>query len=115
MCKQLAPLPYEVSKMATVRWGDNIVVVGSADKHGSKLDTVTMYNVKTGQSHMLPPMRCKRCPFTAVFVKNNIVVLGGKGEHGELKSVESFNFERNTWQELPEMSHARYLHTAVVL
>ena len=103
MCKQLAPLPYEVSKMATVRWGDNIVVVGSADKHGSKLDTVTMY------------MRCKRCPFTAVFVKNNIVVLGGKGEHGELKSVESFNFERNTWQELPEMSHARYLHTAVVL
>jgi hypothetical protein len=25
-CKQLAPLPYEVSKMATVRWGVNIVV-----------------------------------------------------------------------------------------
>ena len=115
VCKQLAPLPYEVSEMATVRWGDNIVVMGGADKHGSKLDTVIMYNVKTGQSHMLPPMRCKRCTFTAVVVKNNIVVLGGKGEHGELKSVESFSFERNTWQELPEMSHARYLHTAVVL
>ena len=115
VCKQLAPLPYEVSEMATVRWGDNIVVMGGADKHGSKLDTVIMYNVKTGQSHMLPPMRCKRCTFTAVVVGNNIVVLGGKGEHGDLKSVESFNFERNTWQELPEMSHARYLHTAVVL
>jgi hypothetical protein len=26
-CKQLAPLPYEVSMMATVRWGDNIIVI----------------------------------------------------------------------------------------
>jgi hypothetical protein len=26
-CKQLAPLPYEVSQMATVRWGNNIVVI----------------------------------------------------------------------------------------
>ena len=44
-----------------------------------------------------------------------IVVLGGDGEGRELKSVESFNFERNTWQELPEMSQARYWHTAVVV
>ncbi len=34
-CKQLAPLPYEVSEMATVRWGDNIVVIGGIDKHGN--------------------------------------------------------------------------------
>jgi hypothetical protein len=30
-CKQLAPLPYEVSEMATVRWEDNIVVIGGTD------------------------------------------------------------------------------------
>ena len=29
VCKQLKPLPYKVSKMATVRWGDNVVVIGS--------------------------------------------------------------------------------------
>jgi hypothetical protein len=114
-CKQLAPLPYEVSKIATVRWGDNIVVIGGADKRGKALDTVIIYNVKTEQSHLLPSMRCKRFRCAAVVIGNNIVVLGGYGEQGELKSVEAFNFESYTWQELPEMSQARYLHTAVVV
>ena len=115
VCKQLAPLPYEVSLMATVRWGDNVVVIGGADKRGKALNTVIMYNVKTEQSHMLPPTRCKRWGCTAVVVGNNIVVLGGVGEQAILKSVESFNFERNTWEKLPEMSQARYRHTAVVV
>ena len=74
-----------------------------------------MYNLKTEQSHMLPPMRCKRSGCTVVVVGNNIVVLGGLGERGRLTSVESFNFERYTWQELPEMSQARSFHTAVVV
>ena len=113
--KQLAPLPYEVSKMATVRWGDNVVVIGGADKRTQPLNTVIMYNVKTKQSHMLPSMRCKRSGCAAVVVENNIVVLGGFGERGDLKSVESFNFERYTWEELPEMSQARRWHTAVVV
>ena len=115
VCKQLAPLPYEVSDMATVRWGDNVVVIGGRDKRGNILNTVIMYNVKTEQSHMLPPMKCKRWGCTAVVVGNNIVVLGGYGGQGRLKSVESFNFERNTWQELPEMSKARQFHAAVVV
>ena len=119
VCKQLAPLPYEVSDMATVRWGDNVVVIGGTDKHNIALSTVIMYNVKTEQSHMLPPMRCKRWGCAAVVVGNNIVVLGGytTGElrQGDLKSVESFNFERYNWQELPEMSQARFWHTAVVV
>ena len=115
VCKQLAPLPYEVSQMATVRWGDNVVVIGGIDKRGNTLNTVIMYNVKTEQSHMLPPMRCKRWRCTAVIVGNNIVVLGGVGEQRELKSVESFNFKSYTWQELPEMSQARFWHTAAVV
>ena len=117
VCKQLAPLPYEVSDMATVRWGDNVVVIGGIDKIGNALNTVIMYNVKTEQSHMLPPMRCKRWGCAAVVVGNNIVALGGytTGGQGELKSVESFNFERNTWEELPEMFQTRRWHTAVVV
>ena len=116
VCKQLAPLPSEVSDMATVRWGDNVVVIGGIDKRGNKLDTVIIYNVKTEQRHMLPPMRCKRCGCAAVVVGNNIVVLGGRDEQGQpLRSVEAFNFERYTWQELPEMSQARGWHTAVVV
>ena len=115
VCKQLAPLPYEVRRIATVRWGDNVVVIGGVDKRGKVLNTAIMYNVKTEQSHVLPPMGCKRWGCTAVVVGKNIVVLGGYGEQGELKSVESFNFERYTWQELPEMSQQRWLHTAVVV
>ena len=115
VCKQLAPLPYEVSKMATVRWGDNVVVIGGIDKRGKALNTVIMYNVKTEQSYILPPMGCKRWGCTAVVVGNNIVILAGVNEGSQiLKSIESFNFERYTWQELPEMSQARYRHTAVV-
>ena len=116
VCKQLKPLPYEVSEMATVRWGDNVVVLGGCDKHNNALNTVVMYNVTTEQSHMLPSVRYKRYGCTAVVVENNIVVLGGMNEKRRaLKSVEVFNFERNTWQELPEMSQARYWHTAVVV
>ena len=114
--KQLASLPYEVSHMATVRWGDNIVVIGGQDKDGNKLNTVIMYNVKAQQSHMLPPMRCKRWECTAVVVGNNIVVLGGyDGLGSDLKSVECFNFERYNWEDLPEMSTERSFHVAVVV
>jgi hypothetical protein len=114
-CKQLAPLPYEVNQMATVRWGDNIVVIGGVDKRGKELDTVIIYNVKTEQSHLLPSMRCKRRGCTAVVIGNNIVVLGGQSEQGLLKSVEAFNFESYTWQELPEMSQTRWFPTAVAV
>ena len=51
VCKQLTPLPYEVTEMATVRWGDNVIVIGGIDKRGNVLNTVIMYNVKTEQSY----------------------------------------------------------------
>ena len=114
-CKQLAPLPYEVSEMAAVKWGDNIVVIGGIDKHGRALNTVIIYNVKTEQIHMLPPMKFKRRGCTAVVVQNHIVVLGGYSGRGLAKSVEAFNFERKTWEELPEMFEARHFHTAVAV
>ena len=114
-CKQLAPLPYAVSDMATVKWGDNIVVIGGSDNRVQALDTVVMYNVETEQSHMLPRMRYKRWACAAVVIENNIVVLGGYGERRELMSVEAFNFERYSWEELPKMSRGRWWHTAVAV
>ena len=115
-CKQLPPLPYEVSQMATVRWGDNIVIIGGIGKDGNILNSVVMYNVNTGQNRMLPPMRYKRRGCTAVVIGNNIVVLGGRDEQErDLRSIEAFNFENYTWQGFPAMSEARWLHTAVVV
>ena len=112
---ELAPLPYEVSMMATVRWGDHIVVMGGCDIDGNDLNTVIMYNVKTQEHRMLPPMSCTRSGCTAVVIENNIVVLGGSSGRERLKSVEAFNFKSYAWEKLPKMFRKRRLATAVVV
>jgi hypothetical protein len=110
-CQQLPALPYPVSAMATVKWGENVVIIGGVDKDGEALNNVIIYNTKTGNSHMLPPMLHKRKGCMAVVVENTIVVLGGM----DLKSVESFSFESYLWEELPDMKESRWLATAVVI
>ena len=115
-CQQLPALPYAVSEMATVKWGENVVIIGGADKDGKALNNVMIYNMKTGNSHMLPPMLHKRKGCMAVVIENTIVVLGGMDERGNaLKSVEGFSFESFSWEELPDMSETRYVATAVVI
>jgi hypothetical protein len=115
-CQQLPALPYPVSNMATVKWAENVVIIGGADKDDKALNNVIIYNIKTGNSHMLPPMLHKRKGCMAVVIENTIVVLGGMDErNNRLKSVEGFNFERFSWQELPDMKETRWLATAVVI
>ena len=115
-CQQLPELPYPVSDTATVKWGENVVIIGGVDKDGKALNNVIIYNVKTGNSHMLPPMLHKRYGCMAVVIENTIVVLGGRVERGNaLKSVEGFSFDRYTWEELPDMNEGRVWSTAVVI
>ena len=115
-CQQLPELPYPVSDMATVKWGENVVIIGGTDNDGKALNNVLIYNVKTGNSHMLPPMLHKRKGCMAVVIENTIVVLGGRDEkQNELKSVEGFSLDRYTWEELPEMNEHRVWSTAVVI
>ncbi len=77
-CQQLPALPYAVSEMATVKWAENVVIIGGVDKDGEALNNVMIYNVKTGNSHMLPPMLHKRQGCMAVVIEYTIVVLGGR-------------------------------------
>ena len=115
-CQQLPELPYPVCEMATVKWGENVVIIGGIDKDGKVLNNVIIYNVKTGNSHMLPPMLHKRRGCMAVVIENTIVVLGGRDEKkNDLKSVEGFSFDRYTWEELPDMKEDRWDGTAVVI
>ena len=115
-CQQLPELPYPVSKMATVKWGENVVVIGGVDNNVNTLNKVIIYNAKTGNSHMLPPMLHKRFGCMAVVIENTIVVLGGLDEKGNLlKSVEGFSFDRYTWEKLPDMNEGRWFATAVVI
>ena len=115
-CQQLPELPYPVSDMATVKWGENVVIIGGADKDNEASNNVIIYNVKTGNSHMLPPMLHKRYGCKAVVIENTILVLGGIDEKkNNLKSVEGFSFDRYTWEKLPDMNEDRWWSTAFVI
>ena len=112
--KQLASLPYPVSEMATVRWGDNVILIGGADQQGKPLATVVIYNVKTEKWHILPPMNEKRKACSAVVIQNMIIVMGGRAQNNTcLRSVECFDFYNYTWQDFPAMITARERAVAV--
>ena len=112
--KELAPLPYPVCEMAAVKWGDdNVIIMGGADIQEKPLNKVLIYNIKTQKSHMLPDMKYKRKGCKATVVRDTVVVMGGEDRRA-LNSVESFRFDRFTWEELPPMQEARSRATAVV-
>ena len=114
--RELAPLPYAVAEVATVKWGDdNVIIVGGVGSDGRPLNKVLLYNINTQKSHELPKMKYTRRGCVAAVVRDTVVVMGGKGEGGTvLKSVESFRFDNYSWQDLPDMHHQRYVFTAVV-
>ena len=115
--QELAPLPYPVCEMATVKWDDdNVMIVGGADINDQPLNKVLMYNIKTQKSHELPNMKYKRKGCVAAVVRDTVIVMGGRVERGNyLKSVEGFRFDRNSWEELPSMHVERVYATAAVL
>ena len=115
-CEELAPLPYHVGQMATVKWGDdNIIIIGGLDSDWKPMNKVLIYNIKTQKCHMLPDMKYKRAGCVAAVVKDTVIVMGGQDERNNyLKSVECFRFDRYSWEELPEMHEARWGATAVV-
>ena len=115
-CQELAPLPYPVREMATVKWDDdNVMIMGGADSNYQPLNKVLMYNVKTQKSHELPHMKYKRYGCVAAVVRDTVIVMGGRDERRNyLKSVEGFRFDRNSWEEIPPMHEERIWATAVV-
>ena len=59
-CKEMPPLPRPLTKIATVQWRDQVVVLGGQDKNGKVLKDVFMYDCKTGKITVLPSMLEKR-------------------------------------------------------
>ena len=113
--REMAPVPYDVSNMAMIKWDDNFLMIGGSGTR-SILNKVLMYNIKTEKSCMLPDMLKKRSGCVAAVVRDTVIVMGGYDETGNyLKSVESFRFDRRTWEELPEMNEERYMATAGVV
>ena len=115
-CKEMPPLPHPLTRMATVQWRDQVVVLGGQDKRGEVLNDVFMYDCKTGKITVLPSMLEKRCACCAVITGNTIVVMGGYDEKGRrLSSVECFTMGGSTWEYLPAMNKTRSHAVAEVL
>ena len=115
--QELAPLPYPVYEMATVKWDDhNVMIIGGVDSYDQTLNKVLMYNIKTQKSQELPNIKYKRQGCMAAVVRDTVIVMGGRDERGnDLKSVEGFRFDRYSWEELPPMHVERVYATAAVL
>jgi N-acetylneuraminic acid mutarotase len=113
--KAMPSLPCALEKAAAVRWGDEAILIGGADKDG-QTNKVFMYNSKTGNTTELPPMKEERCGCAVVITGNTIVVMGGRGKTtGRVRSVEAFILGGYTWRYLPAMNDIRSLPIATVL
>ena len=114
--QELAPLPYPVSDMATVKWDDdNVMIMGGVDSYYQSSNKVLMYNIRTQKSRELPNMKYKRRGCVAAVVRDTVIVMGGMDERSiVMKTVEGFRFDRNTWEELPSMHEPRTWATAAV-
>jgi hypothetical protein len=114
-CKELPLLPHPLAAMATVRWRDQVVVLGGRGKDGEVLNDVFMYDCKTSKITALPSMLEKRSDCCAVITGNTIVVMGGENDDDFLSSVECFTMGGSTWKYLPSMNNTRYKAVAEVL
>ena len=117
--KELASLPYKVCNMATVRYEDNIILVGGSDQYesrGNVKNTVISYNTETQKSTELPPMKNGRTECCAVVDGNILVVMGGTGQNGHsLSSVEAFDFTTSEWRDFPSMKEKRKAFIAEII
>ena len=115
-CKEMSKLPVALRNMATVRWREEVVVLGGVNKETEAVNDVFMYNIKTGKITVLPSMLEKRCSCCAIITGNTIVVMGGRNEKVEtVKTVECFTMGGSTWEYLPSMNKARSYAVAEVL
>ena len=120
--KVMPSLPHATASMAAVRWGDEAVLIGGAKNVTSGLfnpyagsKNVFMYNSKTGNSTELPSMLEERVGCSAVITGNTIVVMGGRGRSGRVRSVEAFTLGGYSWRYLPAMNDIRSVTAATVL
>ena len=114
--KTLPPLPFAVSQMVTVSYKSNVILIGGVNEKIQTLNTVVMYDVKTGRIKMLPCLNHKRAHCAAVITGNVIAVMGGYvyETKTDLNSVECLDLNTNVWRELSPMTTKRSCLAAVL-
>ena len=112
----MKPLPFAICDVATVRWKNNVIIIGGTANNSISLNTAILYNVKGNTLKMLPSMKHARSSCAVTVAGNKVIVMGGYdwGTKKYLNSVECFDLDRQLWEELPTMYKARSEATAVV-
>ena len=116
-CKDMPPLPRPLTRMATIRWKDQVVVLGGCDKDGEVQNDVFMYDCKR-QDNRFTTHVGERYGCCAVIVGNTIVVMGGENIEGNaqtLNTMEGFTVGSSTWKQLPVLNEAKFSAVAEVL
>ena len=114
--RELHPLPFPMDDMATVKHGEDVIIIGGHNKDGEELNTVFKYNCKKNECKQLPGMKYKRSECAAVISGNKVFVMGGYNkEQGCLNSVECFDLDDQVWYELPFMNEAKHKIAAVLV
>ena len=114
--RKLHPLPFPMCDMATVKHGEDVIIVGGRKKDGKYLNTVFKYNCKKNEFQQLPGMKHKRSECAAVISGNKVFVMGGYNkEQGCLNSVECFDLDDKVWYELPPMNEAKCKIAAILV
>ncbi len=115
-CKTLSSLPQAISEMASVRWGDKVVLIGGRNKDAEVLRQVLMYDSASEKIDVLPSMLEARVSPCAVITGNMIVVMGGRdAKRRLLTSVEGFVLGGYSWEYLPSLNVGRSGATAALV
>jgi hypothetical protein len=117
--KELAPLPYEVCNMATVKYEENVILACGSDQcyfDGDVKNTIVRYNIETQKSSMLPPIKQRRSQCCAVVDGHSLVVMGGKDQNKyPLNLVRAYDFRTSSWRNIPSMNEARWGFIAAIV
>lgn len=85
-----------------------IYVVGGCTEPNRILDSVEVYNPVEDNWKILPyPLQISRKHLGCAAYNGSVYAVGGRGDYGELDSVERYHVSTHEWQEVPQMSKAR--------
>ena len=118
--KELAPLPYKVCHMATVKYEGNVILACGSDRNcysnAYVRNTIIKYNVETQRSTMVPPVRLRRSRCCAIVDGHSLVVMGGSSYNGvPIDLVRKTDLRSPAWECLPSLKTARKEFIAAVV
>jgi hypothetical protein len=124
-CSEMAALPYRVQGMATIRWGNKVLLLGGVNEREEELDDVISYDTESGETTRLPRMTQKRggcCAVNTPTVDTSSAcssdtstdTLVALASLRNLNTVERYDFHSHAWQDMPPTREAPEFCTAVV-